>query len=256
MRTNTNTSTTGTVSILNDTGLYVGGDSDARLFVTGTDVYLRNQTQDGDIYIQVNDGGSTTNAIVIDGATTNITLNAGLTVGGNISSTGGSVNFGTAAISLGSIINNNANGVGNIGSSTTYFNTIFAKATSALYADLAEMYEADAVYEPGTVLCFGGAREVTLCGQADNSRVAGVVSTNPSYLMNSGQTGDCVVAVALTGRVPCRVTGTVRKGDLMVSTGDGRARANNSAAVGTVIGKALADFDGADGVIEVVVGRV
>ena len=74
--------------------------------------------------------------------------------------------------------------------------------------------------------------------------------------MNSGQTGDNVVAVALTGRVPCRVTGTVRKGDLMVSAGDGRACANNGAAVGTVIGKALADFDGADGVIEVVVGRV
>jgi hypothetical protein len=71
-----------------------------------------------------------------------------------------------------------------------------------------------------------------------------------------GQAGDCVVAVALTGRVPTRVTGTVRKGDLMVSTGDGRAQANNAARVGTVIGKALADFDGADGTIEVVVGRV
>ena len=148
------------------------------------------------------------------------------------------------------------NGVANIGSPTATFNTIFATATSAQYADLAEMYEADADYEPGTVLCFGGAKEVTLCGQADSTRVAGVVSTNPSYLMNSGQTGDNVVAVALTGRVPCRVTGTIRKGDLIVSTGDGRGRANNAAAVGTVIGKALANFEGLDGVIEVVVGRV
>jgi hypothetical protein len=119
MRSNTNTATTGTLSILNDTGLYVGGDSDGRLFVTGTDVFLRNQTQDGNLQIQVNDGGSTVTAISINGATTNVTLNAGLTVGGNISSTGGSVNFGTAAISLGSIVNNNANGVGNIGSSST-----------------------------------------------------------------------------------------------------------------------------------------
>jgi len=156
----------------------------------------------------------------------------------------------------GGINNRQSNGVGNIGTASSYFNTIFAQATSAQYADLAEMYEADARYDAGTVLCFGGKKEVTLCGQADSTRVAGVVSTNPSYLMNSGQIGDYVVAVALTGRVPCKVTGSIRKGDLIVSTGDGRGRANNAAAVGTVIGKALADFDGADGVIEVVVGRV
>jgi hypothetical protein len=162
----------------------------------------------------------------------------------------------TPSISVEEIVKIGSNGVGNIGSESSTFDTVFAKATSAQYADLAEMYEADAMYEPGTVLCFGGTKEVTLCSQADSTRVAGVVSTNPSYLMNSGQTGECVAAVALTGRVPCRVTGTVRKGDLMVSTGDGRARANNAAAVGTVIGKALADFEGADGVIEVVVGRV
>ena len=168
-------------------------------------------------------------------------------------------NFGTTTVGTletSGIVNTNANGVGNIGSATTFFNTVFAKATSAQYADLAEMYEADAQYEPGTVLCFGGTKEATLCSQADSTRVAGVVSTNPSYLMNSGQTGDNVVAVALTGRVPCKVTGIVRKGDLMVSTGDGRARANNDAQVGSVIGKALADFDGTEGVIEVVVGRV
>ncbi len=179
---------------------------------------------------------------------------AGLIVAtGNI--TGGNL-ITAGLVSLASITKTGSNGVGNIGSSTSVFDTVFAKATSAQYADLAEMYEADAVYEPGTVLCFGGDKEVTLCGQADSTRVAGVVSTNPSYIMNSGQSGDCVVAVALTGRVPTRVTGTVRKGDLMVSTGDGRARANNAAAIGSVIGKALADFDGADGVIEVVVGRV
>jgi hypothetical protein len=179
----------------------------------------------------------------------------------SVISSGGNVDVNVAGNPIvtfwsGGMNNRQANGVGNIGTDSSYFNTVFAKATSAQYADLAEMYESDAVHEPGTVLCFGGDKEVTLCGQADSTRVAGVVSTNPSYLMNSGQTGENVVAVALTGRVPCRVTGTIRKGDLMVSTGDGRARANNAAAVGTVIGKALADFDGADGVIEVVVGRV
>jgi hypothetical protein len=105
-------------------------------------------------------------------------------------------------------------------------------------------------------VCFGGANEVEICDIDACTRVAGVVSTNPSYLMNSAQTGEHVIAVALTGRVPCRVTGRVRKGDMMVSAGDGRARAEADPRIGTVIGKALADFNGGDGVIEVVVGRL
>jgi len=183
-----------------------------------------------------------------------------LTSGAVTISAGGNANVvvvanGSATLK-GDLLNGQANGVGNIGNSTTYFNTAFIKATSAQYADLAENYEADATYEPGTVLCFGGDKEVMICNQADCTSVAGVVSTNPSYLMNSGQTGAHVAAVALQGRVPTKVTGRIRKGDLMVSAGDGRARANNEARAGTIIGKALADFDGQDGVIEVVVGRV
>jgi len=149
-----------------------------------------------------------------------------------------------------------SNAVANIGSTSFQFDTVFAKATSAQYADLAEMYVADQIIEPGTVVCFGGDHEITICDQDSCSRVAGVVSTNPSYIMNAGLAGDNVVAVALTGRVPTRVTGQVRKGDMMVSTADGRARACATPAVGQVIGKALADFDGTDGVIEVVVGRL
>ena len=160
------------------------------------------------------------------------------------------------SITSGGIENNQANGVGNIGSSTTYFNTVFAKATSAQYADLAEMYEADGHIEPGTVVMFGGSKEVTICGEDSSRRVAGVVSTNPSYIMNASLTAEHVVAVALQGRVPVKVTGSIRKGDMIVATGDGRGRAETNPAVGAVIGKALADFDGTDGVIEVVVGRV
>jgi hypothetical protein len=85
--------------------------------------------------------------------------------------------------------------------------------------------------------------------------VAGVVSTNPSYIMNGGLEAEYVCTVALTGRVPTRVTGTVRKGDLMVSAGYGLARAEADPRVGTVSGKALENHEGADGVIEVVVGR-
>jgi hypothetical protein len=148
-----------------------------------------------------------------------------------------------------------ANGTANIGSATNTFNTIFAKATSAQYADLAEKYTADAEYVPGTVLVFGGSAEVTVHATDADPRVAGVVSTNPSYIMNAGCEGTNVATVALTGRVPCQITGSVRKGDLMVTAGLGRARAEANPRVGTVIGKALEDFDGESGTSEVVVGR-
>jgi fibronectin-binding autotransporter adhesin len=174
--------------------------------------------------------------------------------GGNIRANVGGSSIIT--ITSAGIVNNMGNGVGNIGNASGYFNTIFAKATSAQYADLAEMYEADQIIEPGTVVCFGGAKEVTICATDACRKVAGVVSTNPSYIMNAGLTGDHVVAVALTGRVPTRVTGTIRKGDMLVATTNGRARAETDPVTGSIIGKALADFDGADGVIEVVVGRL
>jgi hypothetical protein len=146
------------------------------------------------------------------------------------------------------------NAVANIGSSSNQFNTVHAKATSAEYADLAEMYAADEDIAPGTVVVFGGTEEVTASTQANDHRVAGVISTNPSYLMNSQIDADHAVAVALTGRVPCKVSGTVSKGDLMVSGPNGTAQTNNSASAGTIIGKALEDSVG-DAVIEVVVGR-
>ena len=149
-----------------------------------------------------------------------------------------------------------ANAASNIGSLAMQYNTVFAKATSAQYADLAEYYASDDVYPPGTVLDFGGVAEVTLSSNA-STRVAGVVSTNPAYLMNSAYDGGGkVVAVALTGRVPCLVKGSVRKGDMMVSAGGGYARAEASPKIGSVIGKALENFSGTEGVIEVVVGRL
>jgi len=153
-----------------------------------------------------------------------------------------------------------ANATANIGSSSLYFNRVFAVSTSAVFSDLAEMYEADSDIAPGTVVCFGGSKEITVCDEDSSRRVAGVISTNPSYLMNSAQTGEYVVALALTGRVPVKVLGTVRKGDMMVSAGQGCARAEPDPTVGSVIGKALEDFDpanpGDQGTIEVVVGRL
>jgi hypothetical protein len=186
-------------------------------------------------------------------ATTGAFVTGVLSASGNV--TGGNLSVSTGTITGGNIVNANGNGIGNIGSSSVYFNTVFAKATSAQYADLAEKYVADAEYAPGTVLAFGGDQEVTLATDAGSTRVAGVVSTNPSYIMNAGLTGEHVAMVALQGRVPCRVVGAVAKGDLMVAAGNGAAKADNTARAGTIIGKALENFDGAEGTIEVVIGR-
>jgi len=128
-------------------------------------------------------------------------------------------------------------------------------ATCALYADLAENYVADQQYGPCTVLEFGGSCEVTIAEDGTRA-VAGVVSTNPAHLMNSGCQGEHVIAVALIGRVPCKVRGKIRKGDMLVSAGGGYARPDHSPQLGSVIGKALEDYEGDDGIIEIVVGRL
>ena len=150
-----------------------------------------------------------------------------------------------------------------LGDSGNVWNAVYATlfegvATSAKYADLAEMYLANKEYEPGTVLVFGGEAEVIATQTKGDRRVAGVVSENPAHLMNSALEGDHPVAIALQGRVPCKVLGKVKKGDLLVTSAiPGYAIVDNNASVGTVIGKALEDKDSDDrGVIEVVVGRV
>jgi hypothetical protein len=103
----------------------------------------------------------------------------------------------------------------NIGSSTTWWNTIFGKAIQAQYADLAEKYTSDAEYAPGTVVVFGGNDEITVTTEFADTRVAGAISTDPAYLMN----GECDgLPVALRGRVPCQVVGPVTKGDLLVTS--------------------------------------
>ena len=136
--------------------------------------------------------------------------------------------------------------------------TFTGSATSAQYADLAEKYDSDATYEAGTVLIFGGEKEVTECTAKYDKRIAGIVSTDPAYLMNSEGDG---VAVGLIGRVPCKVIGEIRKGDIMVASDtSGHAEAwkeESNPMTGSVIGKALEDKYGAGAdVIEVVVGKI
>jgi hypothetical protein len=120
-------------------------------------------------------------------------------------------------------------------------------------ADLAENYEADKVYNPGTVLMFGGDNEVTLAS-INTTAVAGVVSTDPAQVMNGSLTGHNVVALALKGRVPCNVIGPVKKGDLLISAGFGFARTNNQALPGQIVGRAVGEYMGlGKAVIEIAV---
>ena len=127
----------------------------------------------------------------------------------------------------------------------------------ATFADLAEYYSSDQVYEPGTVLVFGGDAEVTTTNIFGDTRVAGVVSTEPGFMMN-GELAGTRACIALQGRVPCKVVGKVKKGDLLTTAGvAGHAAKAVNPQVGTLIGKALQDKDYSEaGIIEVAVGRV
>lgn len=143
----------------------------------------------------------------------------------------------------------------NVGTITGNWSLSTGSKLTATYADLAEYYEADTQYEPGTVLAFGGDKEVTIADDG-TTKVAGIVSTNPAYVMNSACKGEHTVALALQGRVPCKVRGNIKKGDMLISAGYGFARPASSPVTGTVIGKSLENFDGIEGIIEVAVSRL
>ncbi len=242
--------TTNKIVVVND-GSTVGGFPQVGLTATQT---ITNKVYNGtSVSVTGNVSGENLNVTgnivdtgalsIITGSNGNLTLNAGS--GFIIASSG--------------ILNGQANGTGNIGNATGYFNTIFAKATSAQYADLAEMYVADSDHAPATVVSFGGEYEITISTHSHCTRVAGIVSTNPSYIMNATQTGANVLAVALTGRVPCRVIGKIVKGDRLVAShvaGVATVIDIDRYQPGCIIGKALQDYNSEDiGIIEVAVGR-
>ena len=219
----TGANVTGTVPTANNSAFLGGTAAASYLLTTGTGSSLT-------AIAGANVTGTVANATTVIGATqNNITTLGALTVLSSGANTTAGTITGNWSLSTGSRL-------------------------SATYADLAEYYQADATYEPGTVLMFGGDNEVTLAEEATN-RVAGVVSTNPAYAMNSS-CPDIAVAIALQGRVPCKVQGTIRKGDMMISAGSGYAVACSEPRLGQVIGKALENFDLSDGVIEIVVGRL
>jgi hypothetical protein len=375
MRSDTNTSTTGILRVLNDSGLFVGTGNALSITETGNDALVRSDISGGNLIIGANVAGSvftvaralgaTGTFAIANAATVGTTLSAagnvtggnlvtgglvsatgnvrggnvvslaavsaatvtatanvtggnlvttgivsstgnvssaanisgqfllgngafltGLSLGvsvnkfsngtteGNIGSPNGNANisvggvsnvvvftqtnqiFGTQ-ITVPSIAKSGTNAVGNIGSSTNYFNQVFATATTALYADVAERFAADEYLAPGTVVELGGTAEITRAREALTESVFGVISTRAAYLMNGGAgEDDTHPPVAMTGRVPVLVRGAVRKGDRLVSAGEGYARAARpgEATAFNVIGRSLVDkADTADGTIEAIV---
>jgi hypothetical protein len=252
-----NDTTSGTLGILNDTGLTVGADQDAKISVTTatSEVVLQNQTQDANLTLKVNDGGVVTTVLAVNGATSAVSIPTTLAVTGNV--TGGNLSVTTGSVTLGSIVNAAGNGVGNIGSSSGYFNTVFAKATSAQYADVAERFASDTTYPAGTVVELGGIAEITVSLTELSENVFGVISTQAAYLMNSAAgTDETHPPIAMTGRVPVRVVGMVRKGDRLVSAGFGLARSAKpgEASAFNVIGRSLEDkLDINEGTVEAIV---
>lgn len=124
-----------------------------------------------------------------------------------------------------------------------------------LYADMAERYSSDADYPPGTVMMIGGSRETTIATHSGRQQLAGIVSSEPAYIMNSVMKDS--VVIALIGRVPCKVVGTISKGDLLtISEIPGVATSITQPEYGTIIGRALEPYDSdAVGLIEVKVDR-
>ena len=162
-------------------------------------------------------------------------------------------------------VNPGANATINMGTASLQYNNIHAvtfngQSTSAQYADLAERFEADAQYTPGTVVALGGAKEITQANEDLSEDVFGVISTKAAYLMNAGAgDSDTHPPVAMSGRCPVRVTGPVNKGDRLVSAGNGLARAASRAEANNfnVIGRSLeTKYSDEEGTVEAIVAIV
>ena len=250
-----------------DLGIAIGASNDLKIKIVNDDKGLISNEQGQHIYFQANDSTASlkmpmrleANAILP--GYSNITAYTG-TNATDIGST--DHRFGTmwattfnGSATLAQTLEQG--GIGRSASTSATANTIAARnstgdifanvfngtATSAQYADLAEKYRADKDYECGTVLVFGGDAEVTECKMFCDHRLAGVVSTEPAHLMNSEIEG---VAIALKGRVPCKVEGPVKKGDIIVTgptpgTATGLRQDSSIPSTLCVVGKSLEDCD-------------
>ena len=282
LTSNANDTTSGTLGIVNDSGMTVGADNDLSFTVDSSGAIISNTIQDTDITFKINDGGTTTTVMMVDGSESRVgigtlTPSTKLEVSGTVTATAfagpltGAVTgnvTGTASLDVpltggtmtGTLISRaitpSADTTYDIGTSSLGYNTVYAKATSAQYADLAEKYESDSEYPVGTVVIFGGDKEITQSTISNDTRVAGVISETPAYLMNDKSDGQ---AIALVGKVKCKVHGIIDKGDLLTTCGQHPGCANKalSPKLGSIVGKAIESSTVADeSVILISVGRL
>ena len=189
---------------------------------------------------------STTGTLSVDGNTT-----LGNSTAADLVTFGSRVN---SAINP-SVDNGFTLGTSSLRWSTVHGVTFSGTATTANYADLAELYLSDFAYEAGTVVRVGGEFEITQTDGDHNHSVLGVISAYPAYLMNNQLENG--IPVALKGRVPVKVKGSVNKGDRLVGGKDGHGIADNDSPHGFAV--ALESFEakksgkGQYGIVEAVV---
>jgi hypothetical protein len=227
----TSPSFTGVVRFADD-GYTVGDDNDLAVFInSGTDPVIRNAISNtitfqttvsstvktpmklvGDDILPGTDGISNIGSSTYKYATIYAGSFNGTATQADTLNVGGTYRSASATAGVNTIAARDSSG-------DLYANLFQGTATSARYADLAEKYLTDAEYEVGTVVSVGGDREVTACKFGD--RALGAVSANPAFMMNKDQDGGTYIA--LKGRVPVKVVGSVKKGDRLVASQNGTA---------------------------------
>ena len=200
--------------VINNSGNTYGIKTDKYMYANGTPISFAGTYNNGNVYDYLTGSNTVTQFSGVIAPTSVTTAN--ITTGGN--TTAGQLT-GNWTLTTGSRL-------------------------TATYADLAERFEADAYYDAGTVVELGGDKEITSVKYELSDDIFGVISDTAAYLMNSGA-GDNTThpPVAMTGRVQVKVKGIIKKGDRLVSAGNGLARAAQAgeATAFNVIGRALAN---------------
>ena len=237
---------------------YAGGSGQLRVYL-GTEVTISANLQYRPVFIDLPPYMQA--SVEVRYSTTEVASAGAINASGQVfftnvtTASGGTGNGFNGSVTLGNITSITTGAAATAGTITGDWSLGSGSKLRATYADLAENYTSDQNYDYGTVLMIGGEKEVTIADE-DTQRLAGVVSQNPAYLMNSACEGEYVVAIALQGRTPVRVKGKVNKGDFLVSAGDGYAKATDNPRIGSIIGKSLESFNGEYGMVEVMVGRL